>query len=95
MEYKRLSYRNKNNKFLYYLKNYLKQLIPYLFFQKKLHFKLNKFEELTLNEKQELLFRLNYYNQLKEKHILSQDAQKLSEIKLQKNHKTYYFDLQE
>ena len=63
-----------------------------LFFQKKLHFKLNKFEELTSNEKQELLSRLNYYNQLKEKYILSQDAKKLSEIKLQKNHKTYYFD---
>jgi len=95
LEFKRLSFRNKNNKFLYYFKNYLKQLIPSLFFQKKLHFKLNKFEELTSNEKQELLSRLNYYNQLKEKHILSQDAQKLSEIKLQKNHKTYYFDLHE
>jgi len=95
LEFKRLSYRNKNNKFLYYFKNYLKQLIPSLFFQKKLHFKLNKFEELTSNEKQELLSRLNYYNQLKEKYILSQDAQKLSEIKLQKNHKTYYFDLHE
>ena len=95
MEFKRLAFRNKNNKFLYYFKNYLKQLIPSLFFQKKLHFKLNKFEELTSNEKQELLSRLNYYNQLKEKYILSQDAQKLSEIKLQKNHKTYYFDLHE
>ena len=95
MEFKRLSFRNKNNKFLYYFKNYLNQLIPSLFFQKKLHFKLNKFEELTSNEKQELLSRLNYYNQLKEKYILSQDAQKLSEIKLQKNHKTYYFDLNE
>ena len=95
MEFKRLSFRNKNNKFLYYFKNYLNQLIPSLFFQKKLHFKLNKFEELTSNEKQELLSRLNYYNQLKEKYILSQDAKKLSEIKLQKNHKTYYFDLHE
>ena len=95
MEFKRLSFRNKNNKFLYYFKNYLRQLIPSLFFQKKLHFQLNKFEELTSNEKQELLSRLNYYNQLKEKYILSQDARKLSEIKLQKNHKTYYFDLYE
>ena len=95
MEFKRLSYRNKNNKFLYYFKNYLKQLIPSLFLQKKLHFKLNKFEELTSIEKQELLYRLNYYNQLKEKYILSQDAQKLFDIKLKKNHKTYYFDLQE
>ena len=95
MEFKRLSFRNKNNKFLYYLKNYIKQLIPSFFFQKKLHFQLNKFEEINTNEKEELLLRLNYYNQLKEKHILSKDAQKLSEIKLQKNHKTYYFDLQE
>ena len=52
MEFKRLSYRNKNNKFLYYLKNYLKQLIPSLFFQKKLHFQLSKFEELNSNEKE-------------------------------------------
>ena len=95
MEFKRLSYRNKNNKFLYYLKNYLKQLIPSSLHQKKLHFKLSKFEELNSNEKQELLLRLNYYNQLKEKYFLSKDAQKLSEIKLKKNKKTYYFDLQE
>ena len=95
MEFKRLSFRNKNNKFLYYFKNYLKQIIPSLILQKKLHFQLNKFEQLNSKEKQELLLRLNYYNQLKEKHILSQDAQKLSDIKLQKNHKTYYFDLHE
>ena len=85
MEFKRLSYRNKNNKFLYYFKNYLRQIIPSLFFQKKLHFQLNKFEELNSNEKEELLLRINYYNQLKEKYNLSQDARKLSEIKLQKN----------
>jgi hypothetical protein len=93
LEFKRLSFRNKNNKFLYYFKNYLNQIIPSLFFQKKLHFKLNKFEELNANEKEDLLLRLNYYNQLNEKYILSKDAQKLSEIKLRKKHKTYYFDL--
>ena len=95
MEFKRLSFRNKNNKFLYYFKNYLKQLIPSLFFQKKLHFKLNKFEELTSNEKQELLSRLNYYNQLTENKPLSSKALQISKIKLLKSIKTYYFDLYE
>ncbi len=95
MEFKRLSYRNKNNKTLYYFKNYLRQLVPLLFFQKKLYIKLNKFENLNSSEKEELLLRLNYYNQLKEKYILTQNAQKLSEIKLQKVNKTYYFDLYE
>mgnify|MGYP001991250272 FL=1 len=95
MEFKRLSYQNKNSKFLYYFKNYLRQLVPSLLFQKKLHLQLNDFEKLNSKEKEELLLRLNYYNQLEEIFILSKNAQKLSEIKLQKNYKTYYFDLHE
>ena len=95
MEFKRLSYRNKNNKISYYFINYLRQLIPSIYFQKKLITQLNKFEELTSNEKQELLSRLNYYNQLTENKPLSSKALQISKIKLLKSIKTYYFDLYE
>ena len=95
MEFKRISYRNKNNKFLYYFKNYFRQLLPATYYQKKLTHQLNKFEKLSTDERQNLLLRLNYYNQLKEKYILSPNAEKLAELKLQKANKTYYFDLYE
>ena len=95
MEFKRISYRNKNNKFLYYFKNYFRQLLPAIYYQKKLTHQLNKFEKLSTDERQNLLLRLNYYNQIKEKYILSKDAQKLAELKIQKTNKTYYFDLYE
>ena len=93
MEFKRLSYRNKNNKFLYYLKNYLKQLIPSIYFQKKLITQLNKFENLDSKKQDQLLYRVNYYNQLTENKPLSSKALQLSKIKLLKSIKTYYFDL--
>ena len=95
MEFKRLSYRNKNNKILYYFINYLRQLIPSIYFQKKLITQLNKFENLDSKKQDQLLYRLNYYNQLTENKPLSSKALQLSKIKLLKSIKTYYFDLYE
>ena len=95
MEFKRLSYRNKNNKILYYFINYLRQLIPSIYFQKKLITQLNKFENLDSKKQDQLLYRLNYYNKLTENKPLSSKALQLSSIKLLKSIKTYYFDLYE
>ena len=53
MEFKRLSYRNKNNKLLYYFNSYLRQLIPSLYFKNKLINKLNKFKNLTSSEQEQ------------------------------------------
>jgi len=95
LEFNRLSYRNKNNKLLYYFNSYLRQLIPSLYFKNKLINKLNKFKNLTSSEQEQLLNRLNYYNQLNNNKTLSSNALELSKLKLKKNIKTYYFDLYE
>ena len=95
MEFKRLSYRNKNNKISYYLINYLRQLIPSIYFRNKLIAQLNKFENLNSSKKKHLLYRLNYYNKLTENRPLSSKALQLSKIKLLKSIKPYYFDLYE
>ena len=95
MEFKRLSYRNKNNKILYYFINYLRQLIPSIYFQKKLITQLNKFENLDSKKQDQLMYRVNYYNQLTENKPLSSKALQLSRIRLLKSIKTYYFDLYE
>ena len=95
MELKRLSFKNKNNKTVYYLKNYLKLFISTKYFQKKLATELDKIKNLNTENYKQVILRFNYYNQLNKKSVLSSNAQKLSELKLQKAHKTYYFDLNE
>ena len=95
MELKRLSFKNKNNKTVYYLKNYLRLFISTKYFQKKLATELDKIKNLNTENYKQVILRFNYYNQLNKKSVLSSNAQKLSELKLQKAHKTYYFDLNE
>jgi hypothetical protein len=95
LELKRLSFKNKNNKTVYYLKNYLKLFISTKYFQKKLATELDKIKNLNTENYKQVILRFNYYNQLNKKSVLSSNAQKLSELKLQKAHKTYYFDLNE
>tara|TARA_B110000483_G_scaffold172857_1_gene204597 strand:+ start:20 stop:991 length:972 start_codon:yes stop_codon:yes gene_type:complete len=95
LELKRLSFKNKNNKTVYYLKNYLRLFISTKYFQKKLATELDKIKNLNTENYKQVILRFNYYNQLNKKSVLSSNAQKLSELKLQKAHKTYYFDLNE
>ena len=89
MEYKRLSYKHKNNKVKYYTVNYLRQLIPSVYYQTKLNKKLNNIPDYA-----SLIKRVNYYNKLDKITELNSKAIKLSELKINK-HKTYYFDLYE
>ena len=75
MEIKRLSYRNKNNKFLYYLISHLRILIPSNYYQQKLPKKIDQLNSLEAEEYKKIIIRVNYYNQLEKVQKLSQNSE--------------------
>ena len=95
MEIKRLSYRNKNNKFLYYLISHLRILIPSNYYQQKLRKKIDQLNSLEAEEYKKIIIRVNYYNQLEKVQKLSQNSEFLKNLKPKKGIKTYFFDLYE
>jgi len=95
MEVKRLSYKHKNNKILYYAVNYLRQLIPSKYYQEKLETKLKSINSLNDDDIQKIMFRVNYYNKLDKTVELTSEAKKLSDLTLKKGSKTFFFDLYE
>ncbi|SNQ42973.1 lipopolysaccharide biosynthesis protein [Cellulophaga lytica] len=95
MELKRLSYKHKNSKIKYYGKNYLRQLMPVSFYQKKLQKKLNSINSLSKDEIEEINTRVNYYNKLDTPFNLSEEAKRFDELELKKGSKEYFFDVYE
>ncbi|MBT7305471.1 MAG: lipopolysaccharide biosynthesis protein [Bacteroidetes bacterium] len=87
MELKRVSYKHKNNKILYYLVNYIRQFIPSTFYQKKLAQKIHSKQQLSA-----ILKRVEYYNKLSNT-ITLKNPVLLSEIKTVPGSKVYFFDL--
>ena len=87
MELKRVSYKHKNNKILYYLVNYIRQFIPSTFYQKKLGQKIHSKQQLS-----GILKRVAYYNKLSNT-ITLKNPVLLSEIKTVPGSKVYFFDL--
>ena len=87
MELKRVSYKHKNNKILYYLVNYIRQFIPSTFYQKKLAQKTHSKQQLS-----GILKRVAYYNKLSNT-ITLKNPVLLSEIKTVLGSKVYFFDL--
>jgi len=87
MELKRVSYKHKNNKILYYLVNYIRQFIPSTFYQKKLAQKIHSKQQLSA-----ILKRVAYYNKLSNT-ITLKNPDILSDIKTVPGSKVYFFDL--
>lgn len=85
----RYSSKHKNNKLLYYAKNYLRQYIPKALYHSALQKKLASIPE---NEKEYILNRVNYYNKLDEIRPLPEKSIELKDFVLGKKHKTYFFD---
>ncbi|MEC8175685.1 MAG: glycosyl transferase family 90 [Bacteroidota bacterium] len=79
----------KNVKFFYYLKNYLLLIIPNFFFHKTLEKRLSNF---TKNEIDNLIERVNYYNKIDSEVNVDSTWSKLSDLKIKKKGKTYFFD---
>jgi len=88
-EFKRLSFRHKNNKLWYYLLNYIRQYIPSTFFQKRLQDKLEDNKEF---DSQYIQQRVDYYNRLNKIDNLTNNTKPISEFKLGTKMKTYFFD---
>lgn len=86
---KRMSFRHKNNKAVYYLKNYIRQYLPTSFYRSRLA---DKLKGLTDENREEVVRRVNYYNRLSQKQALALQTPSLAEFKLRKKQKTYFFD---
>jgi hypothetical protein len=90
--FKRLSFRHKNNKAWYYIKNHIRQYVPTSFFERKLQ---KKLAEIDNFDKEYIYKRVNYYNKLEKVTPLSNKAIALSELKQGDNSKVYFFDAYE
>ncbi len=91
MELKRMSFKHKNNKIAYYAKNFLRQLIPSVIFQKKYA---SKIKDLKYYDEKEIFERVNFYNKLVEENPI-EGGKIISELKINENSKVYYFDFYE
>ncbi|PDH50655.1 MAG: lipopolysaccharide biosynthesis protein [Cryomorphaceae bacterium MED-G14] len=80
---------HKNNKFIYYLRSYLSLIIPNCFFRALLK---NKLSDIPKEDFKEILTRVNYYNKINNEIKYPDNSNLLSEIKLGKKRKTYFFD---
>jgi len=88
-DFKRLSFKHKNNKFLYYLRAYVSLYLPIPIFQRKLSQQLSQIKAFNAAYIQQ---RVDYYNRLTDTRILSPKAQSIRDFKLGKKQKTYFFD---
>jgi hypothetical protein len=86
---KRLSVRHKNNKFLYYSTGFARLLLPAFLFRINLQSKLRGAENY---DTQYLRSRVNYYNKINDTVQLPDTLPALSELKLRKKQKVYFFD---
>jgi len=87
----KLSYKHKNNKFLYYSVNYIQLLLPNFFFRLRLHKRLailKDYDQAYIKQ------RVNYYNKLKELRPLRSGTQ-LVNFKITDKFKVYFFDTYE
>lgn len=90
MELKRLSPRHKNNKFAYYIHNYLRLCVPNKIDQDKLKKLLQ--HNLDINYVDN---RVEYYNKIFQNSIIYPNAKPIKDLKLKDGSKTYVFDSKE
>jgi hypothetical protein len=89
---KKLEWKHKNNKFLYYLKVLTRELLPKGPFQSNLDKRLASISAFDIAYIKE---RVNYYNKLSKTTPLSETTSSLAELKIPKRQRVYYFDTTE
>ncbi len=89
---KRLDWKYKNNKVLYYAKVLTRELLPGGLFRSKLSARLATISDFDIAY---IKWRVNYYNKLSETTTLSDDTLCLSALKIPKKQTVYYFDTRE
>ncbi len=90
--FKKLSDKHKNNKVLYYATSFTRQLIPKRIFQSALERKLSALKDHNIDY---ISKRVNYCNKLEKNVNLSDASESLTNFKLRKKDKTYFFDCYE
>jgi hypothetical protein len=87
----------KNSRWKYYVKSYLRQSMPWTFWQLQLKGKLAKLEQRK--DKEYILERVNYYNRLTKQSPISHTLWQQQAVTLKQQQvtrqKTYYFDAME
>lgn len=91
IDFKRMSFKHKNNKPWYYVRNYCRQYVPMALYRAALKHRLAGFDKLDTAGQEYILKRVNYYNKLN-KATLSAAVPPLSSLKLEKKQKVYFFD---
>lgn len=91
IDFKRMSFKHKNNKPWYYVRNYCRQYVPMALYRAALKHRLAGFDKLDTAGQEYILKRVNYYNKL-HKTTLSAAVPPLSSLKLEKKQKVYFFD---
>jgi hypothetical protein len=89
---KKLSVKHKNNKFLYYIVNFGRQIFSSKYFLPGID---KKMAALKKYDTDYIRKRINYYNKLEENISLSDYVQRLENFKMRKKNKTYFFDTYE
>ena len=87
-----MSGRFRNNKFLYYSSNYLRQMVPSAWYRSQLD---NMLQSVSHYERDNLIHRLNYYNKLGKLTSLGTDATPVGDLKIPRKGKVYHFDFTE
>ncbi len=90
MEFKRLSFKHKPSRFFYYVRNYLRLLVPQNLQFKNIDDLKSRF---SAEEMIALQNRVDYYNKLESKILVPNQAVPLADFNLAGNIKTYFFDL--
>jgi hypothetical protein len=86
---KKLTWKHKNNKFLYYLKVLTRELLPKAPFRSRLP---KKLASISAFNPEYVKTRVNYYNKLSKTTPLPEKAGTLAEMKIPKRQRVYYFD---
>ena len=89
---KQLSFKHQNNKVWYYFLNNLRKLFPSFIFRNRFEKILKSLKEFDVEYIQK---RVDYYNSLLDGTILPENTPELSQLKLGKKLKVYYFDSHE
>jgi len=90
--FKRLSFKHKNNKAWYYFRNHVRRYLPSIIFQIKLKRKFASLKDFDANYIQK---RVDYYNRLEQVSKLSNKAESISNLILHPKLSVYHFDTYE
>lgn len=89
MNFKKRVLKNKNNKFLYYIRAILRELMPGWWFRRQLNRILTKDWE---GQSDYIRQRVDYYNKLERETPLSSKASAIANYRIPKKIRVYYFD---